>query len=160
MYRGRMTSELHDLSSELVVYAARLIRTVRRRHDLPPGFRVLSMLDEHGDVGVTRLAELDGCSQPTMSATVTGLVDRGWVTKSPRPGDARASDVSLTDAGRTELTRARAANADTVAALVAASGHTADDVATAVAVLRDLLEAPDAPRRRDPSASIDQERTS
>lgn len=132
---------LRDHSSDLVVYAARLIRTVRRRNDLPPGFRVLSMLDEHGDIGVTRLAELDGCSQPTMSATVTGLVDRGWVAKRPRPGDARAADVHLTDAGRTELTRARSANAATVAALVAASGHTADDVATAVAVLRDLLAA-------------------
>ena len=139
MYIGGMTSELHDLSSELVVYAARLIRTVRRRHDLPPGFRVLSMLDEHGDLGVTRLAELDGCSQPTMSATVTGLVDRGWVAKRPRPGDARAADVSLTEQGREELRRARAANAATVAALVAASGHTAEDVATAVGVLRDLL---------------------
>lgn len=144
MYHGGMTTDLHDLSSELVVYAARLVRTVRSRHQLPPGFRVLSMLDEHGPVGVTRLAELDGCSQPTMSATVAGLAERGWVEKHPRPGDARASVVHLTDAGRAELRRARSANAATVADLVAASGHTAHDVATAVSVLRDLLEAPHA----------------
>ena len=36
------------LASDLVIQAARLVRAVRRRLELPAGVRVLSVLDEHG----------------------------------------------------------------------------------------------------------------
>lgn len=130
---------LAELSSELLIQAARLVRTVRQHGRTSTGFRVLSVLDHLGPLGVTRLAEIDQCSQPTMSGVVAGLVERGLVTKTPRPDDARASVVALTEAGATELRDTRAAHAEIVAALVEASGHTTDDVATAVAVLSDLL---------------------
>lgn len=137
-----------ELGGELVTQAARLIRAVRRRHDLPAGLRVLSLLDEHGALGVTRLAEADRCSQPTMSATVRDLVAADHVAKQADPADARASVVTLTPAGRAELARIRRLNGDAVAARLAASTtHSVDDLATAVAVLRDLLD------RSDPEGS-------
>ncbi|MBM7507167.1 DNA-binding MarR family transcriptional regulator [Nocardioides salarius] len=132
--------DLRDLSSDLVVHAARLVRLVRLRHDLTAGFRTLALLEEHGPLGVTRLAELDQCSQPTMSNVVTALVERGQALKSAHPADARASVVELTDPGRRALAEQRAHHAAFVADLVAATDHTAQDVATAVAVLRDLTE--------------------
>lgn len=131
-----------DLASDLVVYAARLVRAVRRELELPAGTRVVSLLDEHGPLGITQLAALDRCSQPTMSAAIGHLVDRGWVTKQPNPADARGSVVALTDAGRAELARVRRLHGERVAALVAAHPtHTSEDLATAVAVLRDVLAA-------------------
>lgn len=129
-----------ELASDLVVYAVRLVRAVRRLNELPAGFRVLSVLDEHGALGISQLAVVDRCSQPTMSAAVAQLAARGLVDKQPHPGDARSSVITLTDEGRRELTRVRAANGATVAArLDAHPTHTTEELATAVAVLRDLL---------------------
>ncbi|MFC7493066.1 MULTISPECIES: MarR family winged helix-turn-helix transcriptional regulator [unclassified Nocardioides] len=129
-----------ELASDLVVQAARLVRAVRRELELPAPSRILSLLDETGPVGITRLAELDRCSQPTMSNAVTQLVERGWATKAPNPEDARSSVVTLADAGRDELQRVRALNGERVATLLAGT-HTSEEVATAVAVLRDVLAA-------------------
>jgi DNA-binding MarR family transcriptional regulator len=130
-----------ELASDLVVHAARLVRAVRRELELPAGVRVLSLLDEHGPLGVTQLAATDRCSQPTMSAAVTQLVERGWVTKARNPDDARGSVVTLTDAGRAELTGVRRRHGVRVAALVADHPTlTTEDLATAVAVLRGVLE--------------------
>ena len=134
--------DLQELSSDLVVYAARLVRAVRRANELPAGFRVLSLLDEHGPLGITALAAVDRCSQPTMSGTVAGLVEHGWVDKQPNPADARGSVVTLTGTGRQELDRVRRMNGELVAGRLAAHHeHTVEDVATAVAVLRDVLGA-------------------
>ncbi|WP_343906395.1 MarR family winged helix-turn-helix transcriptional regulator [Nocardioides aquiterrae] len=129
-----------ELASDLVVHAARLVRAVRRELHLPAGIRILSLLDEFGPLGITRLADLDRSSQPSMSGAVTQLVDEGWVSKAPNPDDARASVVTLTDAGRAELTRVRAAFGARVAGIVADHPTiTAEDLGTAVAVLRAVL---------------------
>jgi len=134
------TDELRELSSDLVVYAARLVRAVRRALEQPAGIRVLSLLDEYGALGITQLAAADRSSQPTMSGAVAGLVDRGWVDKQPNPADARGSVVSLTAAGRAELERIRRMNGELVAARLAAGGpRSTEELATAVAVLRDIL---------------------
>lgn len=129
-----------ELASDLVVHAARLVRAVRRELELPAGTRIISLLDEHGPLGITQLAALDRCSQPTMSAAVTQLVERGWVSKATNPDDARSSLVTLSDTGRAELARIRRRHGERVAALLAAHGnHSTQDLATAVAVLRDVL---------------------
>ena len=130
-----------ELASDLVVHAARLVRAVRRELELPAGTRVISLLDEHGPLGITQLAALDRCSQPTMSALVGQLVDQGWVTKAPNPDDARGSLVTLTDSGSEELARVRRRHGERVAALVADHPDlTTEDLATAVAVLRGILQ--------------------
>lgn len=129
-----------ELGSDLTLYAARLVRLLRRERPQPVGMRVLSVLDEAGPLGVTQLATIDQCSQPTMSGTVNGLVERGWVTKRPDPDDARSSRVDLTDGGRRVLAETRRANGSLVAERLTASGLPDHDLATAVAVLRTILE--------------------
>jgi DNA-binding MarR family transcriptional regulator len=130
-----------ELASDLVVHAARLVRAVRRELELPAGTRIISLLDEHGPLGITQLADLDRCSQPTMSAAVSQLVEQGWVSKAPNPADARGTVVTLSDTGRAELARVRRLHGERIAGLIAAHPDlTTDDLATAVAVLRAVLQ--------------------
>jgi DNA-binding MarR family transcriptional regulator len=128
------------LSTDLVIYTARLVRSLRRTHEVPAGIRVLSLLDEQGSLGVTQLAKLDRCSQPTMSAAVAQLVESGLVAKAPNPLDARSSVLSLTDEGRKALASQRETWATTISDRLRVHNRTQDELATAVAVLRDLLE--------------------
>jgi DNA-binding MarR family transcriptional regulator len=132
---------LQDLAGDLTLYAARVVRLLRRELPQPVGMRVLSILDESGPLGITQLALIDQCSQPTMSGTVNGLVERGWVTKQPDAEDARSSLVALTDAGRRTLSSARDANGAAIADRLRAAGTSPDDVATAITVLRSVLES-------------------
>ena len=135
------TPDVDGLSSDLTVYAARLVRLVRREHAPSAGTRVLSVLDESGPLGITALAQIDRCSQPTMTGQVNQLVEAGWATKEPNPADARSSRVHLTDAGRAELARIRQLSAALVSERLARrTDLSTDDLATAVAVLRAVLE--------------------
>jgi DNA-binding MarR family transcriptional regulator len=132
---------IRQLSNDLVVLSARLVREVRRNTaDLPAAStRLLSMLDELGPSTVGALAQADRCSQPTMTGLVNGLVAKGWVERSSHPDDARCTLVSATADGRRALSAVRDRNALLVAERIEASGHTPDELATAVAVLSDLL---------------------
>lgn len=134
-----MPTDLEQQSSELVVQAARLVRAVRRRVAQPAGIRILSLLDEHGPLGVTALADADRSSQPTVSGAVRQLEEEGWVAKKADPADARRALVELTPQGRQRLLDARRDNGAAVAERLARTGHSADDVAHAVSVLRDVM---------------------
>ena len=134
-----MPSDLEQQSSELVVQAARLVRAVRRRVGQPAGIRILALLDELGPLGVTALAEADRSSQPTRAGALRHLVEEGWGAKEPDPRDARRSLVRLTAKGRQRLADARRDNGAAVAERLARTGHSADDVAHAVAVLRAVM---------------------
>ncbi|TYL50109.1 winged helix-turn-helix transcriptional regulator [Nocardioides sp. BGMRC 2183] len=140
------TRDPGDPHSELVVQAARLVRAIRQQEPVGAHLRVLSILDQYGALGVTALATIDRCTQPTMSAAVSRMVDLGWLTKEPNPEDARGSLVRLTEDGSGELARFRAANAGFVAERLAATDHDLADLTAAVAVLRDLLTDPDQPK--------------
>ena len=135
--------EVERLASELVVQAARLVRAVRRALEQPTGTRALSLLDEIGPATVTQLAHADRCSQPTMTGTVRTLVEHGWVRRRPNPDDARSSLVELTEQGRAVLGETRRANGSAVAArLTRDNRFGVDELATAVAVLKEVLDAP------------------
>ncbi|WP_235562157.1 MarR family winged helix-turn-helix transcriptional regulator [Marmoricola sp. Leaf446] len=133
--------DVQHLSNELVVLTARLVRVVRRNDVGVPAAstRVLSLLDELGPSTVGALAEADRCRQPTMTGLVKGLADKGWVDRSPHPDDARSTLVALSDAGRAQLAGVRERNAALVADRTEAAGLSPDDLATAVAVLRELV---------------------
>jgi DNA-binding MarR family transcriptional regulator len=139
LYPARVPTDLELQSSELVVQAARLVRAVRRRVGQPAGIRILALLEEHGPLGVTALADADRSSQPTVSGAVSQLEEEGWVAKKTDPSDARRALVELTPRGRRRLLEARRDNGAAVAERLARTGHTADDVAHAVAVLRDVM---------------------
>lgn len=131
-------------AGDLVTYAARLVRASRQHIHATPaaGIRVLSLIDEHGPTGVGRLAEYDRTSQPTMSGAVATLVQREWVIKEPDPADARATLITLTDAGRQALSVVRDRSAATVSAAIREHPTlTREDLTTAITVLREVLEA-------------------
>lgn len=139
MYHTFMSATTLAMTSDIVMYAARLVRTMRRSLDLPAGVRVLTILEESGPQGITQLAQADDCSQPTMSAQVAQLVQAGLVSKAPNPADARGSVITLTDAGREELAKVRTQMSDTVRERLVRSHRTPEELATAVAVLHDLI---------------------
>jgi len=134
-----MPTDLEEQSSELVVYAARLVRAVRRRVGHPAGIRILSLLDELGPQGVTALADVDRSSQPTVSGAVSQLEEQGLVARAADPTDARRSLVRLTPKGRRRLNDARRENGIAIAERLELTDLTAEDVAAAVAVLRTIM---------------------
>ena len=136
---------VRQLSNDLVVLSARLVREIRRNtSDMPAAStRLMSLLDELGPSTVSALAQADRCSQPTMTGLVNGLSEKGWVQREPHPDDARSTLVTMTDAGRQVLISVRRRNATLVAARIEASGRSPEELATAVAVLSDLLSHDD-----------------
>ncbi|MBF4160077.1 MarR family winged helix-turn-helix transcriptional regulator [Nocardioides acrostichi] len=135
------TARHEELATELVVRAGRLVRSVRARGDLPPGHRVMAALEQHGSMGVSALALLDGCTQPTMSTAVAGLVERGWATKTTHPDDARSALVSLTDLGRATLREVRRRYGTEIAETLENSPHSLADLEVAVQVLTSLTSS-------------------
>jgi DNA-binding MarR family transcriptional regulator len=129
------------------MYAGRLVRAVSRRtsNDVPAAtLRLLSQVEELAPITIGHLALADRCSQPTMSGAVQNLVDKGWAHKEPNPADARSSLIDLTDAGRKVLRDTRRKNAAVVAArLETDPQHDLQDLATAVALLKGLLDQSD-----------------
>ena len=146
-----MSNQVRELSNDLVVLSARLVREVRRNNAAVPAAstRLLSLLDELGPTTVGALAQADRCSQPTMSGLVNGLVDKGWLRRQAHPEDARSSLVSMTPSGGETLAAIRHRNATVVAERIARAGRTPEELATTVAVLTDLLSPPaESPRRK------------
>ena len=138
------TPDVRRLSNDLLVLSARLVRDVRRHNSDHPAAstRLMSLLDELGPSTIGTLASADRCSQPTMTGLVNGLVERGWLQRTPHPDDARAQLVSMTEQGRSVLSDVRRRNADLVAERIASTGRSPEDLAIAVAVLADLLTPP------------------
>ncbi|MCX4526713.1 MarR family winged helix-turn-helix transcriptional regulator [Streptomyces sp. NBC_01551] len=86
------------------------IGAVRRdlgRHlppDCPPGAAaVLTVLDRHGEMRLSRLAELMAVDISVTSRHVTYVADHGWIDRETDPGDARCRILRLTPAGRALL---------------------------------------------------------
>lgn len=76
----------------------------------------LRRLADDGPRRVTDLAAAELVAQPTMTVLVNRLADEGLVRKSPHAVDARVVLVEITDIGRAELARVRAARAEVLAA--------------------------------------------
>jgi len=149
------TLSVEELSAELVTYTGRLVRAISRTApgDVPPAtLRLMSQVEELGPVTIGALAHADRCSQPTMSAGVQNLVDKGWATKVPNPADARSSLVGLTAAGSTQLHAARRTRAAAVADRFRLDPHHDErELATTVEVLRSLLEVTTSAGPRQPT---------
>ncbi len=77
------------------------------RRTAPVGFepaqlRVLALLSKHPRI-LKELAACQQVAQPTMSRTISSLVDRGWVERVIDPQDRRQVLVRITDKGLTML---------------------------------------------------------
>ncbi|MCK8676418.1 MULTISPECIES: MarR family winged helix-turn-helix transcriptional regulator [Streptomyces] len=64
---------------------------------------VLSLLAHHGDMRMSRLAELLAVDMSVTSRHVAHVVDRGWVERLPDPDDRRSRMLRLTGAGEEML---------------------------------------------------------
>jgi DNA-binding MarR family transcriptional regulator len=77
--------------------------------DCPSGSAaVLTLLGRHGDMRMSKLAELLAVDMSVTSRHVAHVAERGWIERSPDPADKRSRILHLTPAGRDrmdELTR-------------------------------------------------------
>ncbi|WP_432535779.1 MarR family winged helix-turn-helix transcriptional regulator [Kineococcus arenarius] len=105
---------------------------------LPQG-RALGTLERRGPLRVSRLAELERCAQPTMTALVARCAGSGLVTRAADPADARATLVSLTGRGAQVLAEhRRALSAPLAAALARCGDHERAGAEETVALLTRL----------------------
>ncbi|MFF4508290.1 MarR family winged helix-turn-helix transcriptional regulator [Streptomyces sp. NPDC001401] len=72
--------------------------------DCPSGSAaVLTLLGRHGDMRMSRLAELLSVDMSVTSRHVAHLAERGWIDRSPDPADKRSRILHLTPAGLAQL---------------------------------------------------------
>ncbi|MER6528921.1 MarR family transcriptional regulator [Streptomyces sp. NPDC001508] len=70
-------------------------------HDCPGGSAaVLTLLGRHGDMRMSKLAELLAVDMSVTSRHVAHVAERGWIERSPDPADKRSRILRLTPAGR------------------------------------------------------------
>ncbi len=146
-----------DAARELLEIMPLVMRTVaaelRSAGELPAPahFGLLMALSERGRT-LTELAALRGVSLPTMSNSVTALVQRGWIRRSAPGKDRRTVLIDMTPSGRAALERvgriAEAHLSDVLAPLDAASRRR---LIAGLGVLRQVFSPPPQPttgRRR------------
>ncbi|WP_420080300.1 MarR family winged helix-turn-helix transcriptional regulator [Streptomyces sp. JL4002] len=72
--------------------------------ECPPGAAaVLTVLDRHGEMRLSRLTELMAIDISVTSRHVTHTAERGWIEREPDPVDGRCRILRLTPAGRALL---------------------------------------------------------
>jgi DNA-binding MarR family transcriptional regulator len=64
---------------------------------------VLTLLDRHGDMRMSKLAELLSVDMSVTSRHVAHVAERGWIERSPDPADKRSRILRLTPAGRVQV---------------------------------------------------------
>jgi DNA-binding MarR family transcriptional regulator len=70
----------------------------------PAHFGLLSMLSERPRM-LTEIASLQGVSLPTISNSISAMVERGWVRRTTPGRDRRVVVIEVTTSGRTALDR-------------------------------------------------------
>lgn len=72
--------------------------------DCPAGSAaVLTLLGRHGDMRMSKLAELLAVDMSVTSRHVAHVAARDWIERSPDPADKRSRILHLTDAGQEQL---------------------------------------------------------
>lgn len=96
----------HDLRAACM-RVSRRVRFETTTNLAPHQFSVLVWLVD-GPRTAGELAEHERVTAPSMTRTVTGLVDRGWVVRSTDESDGRVVVLSLTEAGQQLIGQERA----------------------------------------------------
>jgi len=73
----------------------------------PSQTSVLATLDKHGQMSMSRLADHEGISKPSVTGIVGRLVDKGLVERQRDPEDGRSAIVVISEAGRQVLEERR-----------------------------------------------------
>ena len=101
-------TEVRAVAREIVKVIPQVMRTIGAErhfggHTMSPAhMRLLTILASH-PCNLSELAVRHAGSLPTMSNSVSVLVERGWVNRVPSPDDRRQVLLELTPDGRTVL---------------------------------------------------------
>ncbi|GIJ76426.1 DNA-binding transcriptional regulator, MarR family [Micromonospora phaseoli] len=106
------TSEPHRLRStpswlltQTAAHAGRLVSAALDRHHARGyHYRLLAALDDTGPASQADLGRHSGIDRSDIVSTLNDLADRHLVRRDPDPDDRRRNLVSITTAGRRELT--------------------------------------------------------
>jgi DNA-binding MarR family transcriptional regulator len=98
-----------ELATRLRLAVGRLNRRIRlATNDIPPlQFSALATLDKHGPLRSGELAQREAVTAPTMTRVLAALAERGLITRTADPTDARSVRVALSPAGVAALDRIR-----------------------------------------------------
>jgi DNA-binding MarR family transcriptional regulator len=105
--RGADPAGDHDPATEplaadlrvAILRSARLLRSERTTSLTDAQLSVLAVLDRHGAMGAGDLAGHECVQPPSMTRTLTPLVEAGLVDRTPDPQDRRQVRLSLTPSG-------------------------------------------------------------
>lgn len=116
--------------------------------DCPSGSAaVLTLLGRHGDMRMSKLAELLAVDMSVTSRHVAHVADRGWLERSPDPADKRSRILRLTAPGRAQLDELSRRTAELLAERL---GDWSDDdvgrLTQLMARLRESFDCRSAPR--------------
>lgn len=99
------------LAAELrvaVMKVGRRLRAEKSDADVSDAqYSVLALLDRAGPLTLRDLSELERVRPPSMTKTVTALLELGLVSRAGDPEDGRRVLVDLTDAGRAAVRETR-----------------------------------------------------
>jgi DNA-binding MarR family transcriptional regulator len=116
----------------------------------PAQFGLLSILSERPRI-LTELASLQGVSLPTMSSSVSAMVERGWVRRAAPVADRRIVLIEVTTAGRAALDRvARSAETHLADVLAPLDAGARRRLQGGLGVLHRVFAAKSARSRREP----------
>ncbi|MFC3573367.1 MarR family winged helix-turn-helix transcriptional regulator [Streptomyces yaanensis] len=108
--------------------------------DCPSGsVAVLTLLGRHGDMRMSKLAELLAVDMSVTSRHVAHVADRGWIERCPDPTDKRSRILRLTDPGRDRLDELSRRAAGLLAERL--SDWTDDDVGRLIHLMTRLRES-------------------
>jgi DNA-binding MarR family transcriptional regulator len=139
--------------ARLRVAIARLSRRLRR-HEIagltPTQLSALATVERAGPLRLGDLAAAEGIAPSTLTRLVTVLEERGYVTRCPVPGDARASTLAIAPAGEAALAQIRQESTNVLAAsLRTLSREQLASLTAALPALEQLADAdPRDPRSR------------
>lgn len=114
--RGSSSPSAH-LSTDLRIACLRIAR--RNRHEsvirVAPHQVAVLMSIEAGATSAREIAENEKVSAATVSRTITGLVERGLVTRTPNESDGRRVDLAITEEGCRAMQQTRQAREEWMA---------------------------------------------
>ncbi|HEU5353352.1 MAG TPA: MarR family transcriptional regulator [Actinocrinis sp.] len=133
--------------TRLRVAVGRLHRRLAQRTASELTFAQISalvMVEKYGPIRQGELAAREKVAAPSMTRTVSGLVEAGLVQKIPDPEDGRSCHIVVTEAARTLLEKVRTERSAMLAERVARlSPEQYETLVAALPVLEQLAEEAD-----------------
>ena len=131
-----------ELASDLRLAVGRMARRLRQHsHDgLTPSQRsALATLERQGPLRVGELAVIENVTAPSISGIVSRLEEKGMVTRSPNPRDARSTVVMPTRRALTVLDNTRSERTAFLAARLDALDSSDRELLAAAAALLERM---------------------